>query len=161
MVDITQEPTSSTLSELAPYSVSFTIPELANATAQLLGPGWTSGPRRWGTCGALIGPYKTLFLFRVDDDSDLVIEYRPDASDPFPATPDLPSGVEPLQYDDGVWLEDAEPEDGVDALAARCAAAIRAVTGYEPADLDFESSASRQHHIDTGRYLRKNEAESV
>ncbi|MFM9452525.1 hypothetical protein [Streptomyces europaeiscabiei] len=142
-------------------SDDFTIPGLAKATAQRLGPLWRSGPRRWGTCGALTGPYETLFLLRVDEESSLLLEYRRDPADPFPDAPDLPDGVEVLQFDDGVFFEDAVPEDGLRALADRCAAAIRAITAYDPSEWDTESSASRQHYIDTGRYLRKGEAEEA
>ncbi|QDN54062.1 hypothetical protein [Streptomyces sp. S1D4-20] len=144
-----------------PSSGHFTLPDLVRATAKLLGPGWKSGPRRWGTCGALTGPYETSFLFCVDDQSDLLIEYRRDVADSFPDSPDLPDGVEELQFDEGVWLEEAAPEDGLKALAVRCAAAIRAITNYDPDDWDFESSASRQYYVDTGRYLRKGEAEAA
>ncbi|MFF9901308.1 hypothetical protein [Streptomyces longispororuber] len=131
----------------------FSISDISRATARLLGPGWLAESGSWGVSGSLCGPYLTEFVFVVDYEGDLAIEFRPATNDGFPEVPELPDGV--IRSDQGVYLYLASAADGLKALAERSAAAIRAVTGYDPAEFDFESSASRQHHTDTGRYLRK------
>lgn len=137
----------------------FSISDIARATARLLGQGWTAESGYWGVSGALAGPYTAEFEFVVDYQGDLTLTYTQYEDDGFPDSPELPDGVK--ECGEGVYLELASAADGLDNLAERSAAAIRAVTGYDPADFDFEASASRQHHIDTGRYLRKGEAEKA
>ncbi|WP_435853929.1 hypothetical protein [Streptomyces misionensis] len=118
--------------DLGTYTAGFTVHGLANATAHLLGPDWSSGPHNRGARASLTGPYETSFLFRMDDDETLAVELS--AADQFPAKPDLPDGAKPLRSGpSGMWFKDPEPDDGIDALAARCAAAIRAIIGYTPA----------------------------
>jgi hypothetical protein len=48
-------------------------------------------------------------------------------------------------------------------LAGACTAlsVTSAFTGWAVRPVDTESSASRQHYVDTGRYLRKGETEEV
>ncbi|MGW9032725.1 hypothetical protein ACWGQ5_54145 [Streptomyces sp. NPDC055722] len=133
----------------------FSISDLARATARLLGDGWDAESGPWGTSGTLSGPYITSFEFVVDYEGDLVILYDGYPDDGFPEVSDLPDDVH--AYKDGLSLPLACAADGLEALAQLCAAAIRAVTG----DHDTTSSASRQHHIDTGRYLAPGEAEQV
>ncbi|MER6616350.1 hypothetical protein [Streptomyces xantholiticus] len=137
----------------------FSISDIARATAKLLGHGWMAESGYWGVTGAVAGPYTAEFEFVVDYQGDLTIAYTPREADRFPDCPELPDGVK--ECGEGVSLELACAADGLDSLAERSAAAIRAVAAYDPNDFDFESSASRQHHIDTGRYLRKGEAEAV
>lgn len=95
----------------------------------------------------------------MDYQGDLTITYTPSSVDGFPDVPELLDGVKECR--EGVYLELASAAGGLDRLAERSAATIRAITGYDPDAFDFESSASRQHHIDTGRYLRKGEAEQA
>ncbi|GBQ04370.1 hypothetical protein SSP531S_58640 [Streptomyces spongiicola] len=137
----------------------FSISDTARATAQLLGRGWTAESGYWGVTGALTGPYTAEFEFVVDYQGDLTLAYTLCVADGFPDSPELPEGAK--ECGDGVYLELACAADGLDRLAERSAAAIRAVTGYDPDHFDFKSSASRQHYIDTGRYLRKGEAEKA
>ncbi|MFE5923160.1 hypothetical protein [Streptomyces sp. NPDC056468] len=137
----------------------FAISDIARATAKLLGQGWTAESGYWGVTGALAGPYTAEFEFVVDYQGDLILTYTPYEADGFPDSPELPDGVK--ECGEGVYRDLASAADGLDNLAERAAAAIRAVTGYNPDDFDFESSASRQHHIDTGRYLRKGEVEQA
>ncbi|MGW2421495.1 hypothetical protein ACWC0C_19975 [Streptomyces sp. NPDC001709] len=137
----------------------FSISDIARATAKLLGQGWTAESGYWGVTGALVGPYVAEFEFVVDYQGELTLTYTPYSVDGFPDDPELPEGVK--ECGEGVYLELASVADGLDNLAERSAAAIRAVTGYDPDAFDFESSASRQHHIDTGRYLRKGDAEQA
>ncbi|QFG13323.1 hypothetical protein SEA_GILGAMESH_131 [Streptomyces phage Gilgamesh] len=137
----------------------FSISDIARATARLLGKGWMAEAGYWGVTGAVAGPYVAEFEFVVDYQGDLTITYSPYEVDGFPEVPELPEGVK--ECGEGVYLELACSADGLDSLAERSAAAIRAVTGYTPDAFDFESSASRQHHIDTGRYLRKGEADQA
>ncbi|MDI3101969.1 hypothetical protein QJ054_33585 [Streptomyces sp. AN-3] len=137
----------------------FSVSDIARATARLLGAGWTAESGYWGTTGVVCGPFTATFGFLVDDEGDLCIAYDNYPVDGFPESPDLPDQVG--TWDVGVYLEEAAALDGLDDLAERAAAAIRAITGYNPDDFDFQSSASRQHHIDTGRYLRKGEAEEA
>ncbi|MCX4976503.1 hypothetical protein [Streptomyces sp. NBC_00620] len=107
----------------------FSISDIARATARLLGAGWTAESGHWGTTGSVSGPFRASFTFLVDDEGDLCIAYDELVVDEFPETPELPDGVD--EYDDGVFLEDASAAEGLDALAARSAAAIRAVTGRD------------------------------
>ncbi|MGW0191147.1 hypothetical protein ACWDV7_36215 [Streptomyces sp. NPDC003362] len=118
----------------------FSISDIARATAQLLGDGWTATSGRRGTSGTVYGPYVASFLFVVvDDEQDLCITFEANYdSDGLPEHPDLPHGVK--DYDGGVYVEGASAADGLDTLVARCAAAIRAITGYDPDDCDSESS---------------------
>ncbi|MFI8944868.1 hypothetical protein [Streptomyces syringium] len=138
----------------------FSISDIAHATAQLLGRAWTAESGLWGARGAVYGPYCASFEFAVDNEGDFIIEYEAHfVDDAFPEYPTLPEGVK--DYIGGVYIELASEFDGLESLATKAAAAIRAASGYDPDDFDFTSSASRQHHIDTGRYLRKGEAEEV
>ncbi|MFK0279477.1 hypothetical protein ACIQVL_03250 [Streptomyces sp. NPDC090499] len=140
------------------YEYPFSVSDIARATAKLLGQGWTAESGSFGTSGTVFGPYVAKFVFSVDYEGELCIGFSHYEDDDFPPAP-LPEGVR--DYDEGLFLEGASATDGLDHLAELSAATIRAVTGYNPADWDFESSASRQHYIDTGRYLRVGEAESV
>ncbi|MEU2969018.1 hypothetical protein ABZ687_29075 [Streptomyces ardesiacus] len=138
----------------------FSISDIARATARLLGPGWSAESGYWGVTGVVSGHLCAAdFEFLIDGDGDLCISYDHFVADGFPETPELPDEVK--DYAEGVYLPTACSAHGLDALAERSAAAIRAVTGYNADDYDFESSASRQHYIDTGRYLRKGEAEQA
>ncbi|MFE1206395.1 hypothetical protein ACFW5V_32430 [Streptomyces sp. NPDC058762] len=137
----------------------FSISDIARATARLLGAGWRAESGYWGVTGAIAGPYDSEFEFVVDYDGDLSITYTPYEVDSFPDEPELPENVK--DCGEGVYLERACVADGLDTLAERSAAAIRAVSGYNADDFDFESSASRQHYIDTGRFLRKGETEPI
>ncbi|GAA5070569.1 hypothetical protein [Streptomyces similanensis] len=137
----------------------FSVSDIARAAAHQLGDGWSAESGPWGVTGTVSGPYNAKFTMAVDYDNDLCISWDRFVGDGFPEHPELPESV--CDYDDGVYLELAAACDGLEYLADRSAAAIRAVTGYNPDDYDFESSASRQHHADTGRYLRKGEAESA
>ncbi|MYX26821.1 hypothetical protein GTY75_09090 [Streptomyces sp. SID8381] len=108
------------------------IAAISQATARLLGGDWGSVCSYWGTTGYLRGPFATQFTFCADESEpdqggDLAILYTPDPADGFPERPTLPEGV--VRIMDGVCFEDASPDDGVDALAKRCAAVIRAITG--------------------------------
>ncbi|MFE5406813.1 hypothetical protein ACFQ9Z_37090 [Streptomyces sp. NPDC056580] len=67
----------------------------------------------------------------MDYEGDLCIVYEAHPRDRFPDSPTLPEGV--TKYDQGVYLEHASAADGLDALAERSAAAIRAITGRHPA----------------------------
>ncbi|MEV0965523.1 hypothetical protein AB0J25_23585 [Streptomyces sp. NPDC049910] len=105
----------------------FSISDIARATARLLGDGWTAESGSWGITGTLAGPCSTEFTFCVDYEDDLVIAYRYTTDDDFPDAPKLPEGA--LKCDAGVYLELASASDGLDSLAERSAAAIRAITG--------------------------------
>ncbi|MFE6639536.1 hypothetical protein ACFVFT_38520 [Streptomyces tendae] len=105
----------------------FSISDIARATARLLGDGWTAESGCWGVSGTLSGPCSTDFAFVVDYEDDLIIEYRYSTDDDFPEDPELPKAA--IKCDSGVYLERASASDGLDALAERSAAAIRAITG--------------------------------
>ncbi|MFF8431019.1 hypothetical protein ACF07Y_38980 [Streptomyces sp. NPDC016566] len=137
----------------------FSISDIARATAARLGVGWQAESGYWGIDGSVAGPYMAEFGFTVDHEGDLCITFRRFDEDGLPEDPALPDGVQ--GHGEGMYLEEASAADGLDNLAERSAAAIRAITGYDPHDFDFESSTSRQHYIDTGRYLPKGEAEAV
>ncbi|MFD8903069.1 hypothetical protein [Streptomyces ardesiacus] len=81
----------------------------------------------WGITGTLAGPYSTKFTFCIDYEDDLVIAYRYSTDDDFPKDPELPERA--IKCDAGVYLELASAADGLDSLAERSAAAIRAITG--------------------------------
>jgi hypothetical protein len=137
----------------------FSISDIARATARLLGDGWSAESGPWGVTGTVSGPYTTSFEFVVDYEGDLAIRYASYTADGFLEEPELPQDVR--DHKEGVYLYLACSADGLDSLAERCAAAIRAVTGYDPSQWDMTSSASRQHHVDTGRYLRTGDAERL
>ncbi|SEE82861.1 hypothetical protein SAMN05216483_6684 [Streptomyces sp. 2131.1] len=138
----------------------FSISDIARATAQLLGPGWSAESGPWGVYGVISGhPYVADFVIEVDYEGDLTISYTGYEDDSLPESPELPEGV--ADRPGGVYLVEAYAGDGLKALAERAAAALRAVTGYDPAAWDLTSSASCQHYIDTGRYLRAGDAESA
>lgn len=105
----------------------FSVSDIARATARLLGADWTAESGPWGTTGTLTGPHSADFTFLVDEESDLLIDYRYSTDDDFPEHPELPDGV--LTCDSGVYLELASSTDGLDALAEKSAAAVRAITG--------------------------------
>ncbi|MFF8431748.1 hypothetical protein ACF07Y_42815 [Streptomyces sp. NPDC016566] len=105
----------------------FSISDIAYATAKLLGDGWMAESGPWGISGVVAGPYSTEITFCIDYEADLVIEYRYSTDDDFPDKPELPDGV--VTSDAGVYLELACAGDGLDMLADRAAAAIRAVSG--------------------------------
>ena len=132
----------------------FNASELAVATAELLGDGWTANS---AGAGVVSGPYIAPFSLWMD--SGWCILFDQLVEDAFPEKPKLPTYVEDDIY--GVYLTGHDAPDRLSELAPRIAEAIRAVTGYDPNNFDFTSSASRQHHRDTGRYLRKVAADSV
>ncbi|KNE81387.1 hypothetical protein AB0B04_18860 [Streptomyces xinghaiensis] len=106
----------------------FSISDIAHATAHLLGEDWNAESRPWGISGALSGPFLTPFDLLVNKEDELVIEYTTRyAYDALPAKPDLPQ--ETYACDGGVYLRLAHPAHGLEELAQRAAAAIRAVTG--------------------------------
>lgn len=106
----------------------FSISDIAHATSALLGDDWTAEAGHWGTTGTLSGPYSTDFVFLIDEEGDLCIDYRYSTDDAFPDKPTLPEDA--IACDLGVYLEYATSIDGLDSLAGRAAAAIRAVTGH-------------------------------
>jgi hypothetical protein len=103
----------------------FSVSDIAHATARVLGDGWMAEAGYWGTTGYVCGPEGVTFVFRVDDDGDLCIEFEASYRDEAPKGPALPDGVR--SYWGGVILESASAVDGLDHLAQRSAAAIRAV----------------------------------
>ncbi|MEU6462208.1 hypothetical protein [Streptomyces sp. NPDC046976] len=106
----------------------FSVSDIARATALILGPGWTAESGTWGVSGTLSGPCSTDFTFYVDYEGDLTVDYQYSTDDhDFPEEPQLPEGVR--RCDTGVCLEGACSVDGLEALAQKCAATIRAVTG--------------------------------
>ncbi|KNE78790.1 hypothetical protein AB0B04_18915 [Streptomyces xinghaiensis] len=107
----------------------FSISDIAHATAQLLGEGWSAESGPWGTSGVVSSPYPTGtgFEFLVDYECDLVIHYERYACDAFPENPELPRDVHAC--DGGIYLGAACAADGLEDLARRSAAAIRAITG--------------------------------
>ena len=113
--------------ELPKTEYRFHTSDLGNATAALLGDGWTATPHRWGTGSAISGPYVTSFTLLVNDDNDLCIAFDQYDADALPETPELPTGVD--VYDNGVYLTEASAADAPGDLAARVATAIRAITG--------------------------------
>ncbi|MEU5748163.1 hypothetical protein ABZ804_21825 [Streptomyces sp. NPDC047726] len=137
----------------------FAVSDLARAVRALLGKGWTAESGHWGTTGTLTGPYTASFTFQIDYEGDLCVEYDLLVCDAWPESPSLPDDFR--DWDHGVYLALACSADGLDRLAEQHADAIRAITGYDPADYDFESPASRQHFTAHGRYLRVGEAEQV
>jgi len=106
----------------------FSISDIPRAVARLLGPGWSAESGYWGTSGTLAGPFNASFTFMVDDEGDLCIEYDYMEADAWPESPTLPDGIRTFDY--GVYLELASAADGLEVLAERAAAAIRAVTGH-------------------------------
>ncbi|GAA2439293.1 hypothetical protein [Streptomyces glaucus] len=106
----------------------FSISDIARATARILGDGWTAESGFWGVTGVVAPPRATtVFEFTTDYQGDLSITYEAHPRDNFPTAPALPDGVK--AYDEGVYLEGASATDGLDALAQRSAAVIRAITG--------------------------------
>jgi hypothetical protein len=105
----------------------FSISDIARATARLLGDGWTAESGCWGVSGTLAGPCSTRFTFRIDEEDDLTIAYSYSTDNDFPQDPRLPEGV--IRCDAGAYLELASAAEGLDNLAERSAAAIRAITG--------------------------------
>ncbi|WUT01795.1 hypothetical protein OHA46_34120 (plasmid) [Streptomyces sp. NBC_00708] len=142
----------------APYTPApgteypFSVSDIAYATAALLGNSWSAESGHWGVTGVLSGPCATSFVFTVDYEGDLCIQYDRFEADALPDSPNLPLGVQ--AWAEGVYLEDASAVDGLDDVALLSADAISAVLGQ----LDTESPASRQHYILTGRFLRQGEA---
>ncbi|MFI7012621.1 hypothetical protein [Streptomyces sp. NPDC050145] len=109
----------------------FSISDIAYATARALSAGWLADSGSWGVTGylELPGVHTTVFKIGVDEDSDLYIEYTRYEDDAFPDSPQLPDRVK--YYDAGVYLDEARADEGLEELAERCAAAIRAVTGRD------------------------------
>lgn len=107
----------------------FSVSDIARATARLLGPDWMAESGAWGVSGTLSGPHSADFAFFVDEESDLCIGFRHSTDDDWPETPELPEGV--LSCDFGVYLELATSAEGLDNLAERSAAAVRAITGAQ------------------------------
>ncbi|MFI8206656.1 hypothetical protein [Streptomyces sp. NPDC085937] len=107
----------------------FSISDIARATARILGPDWMAESGYWGVSGTLSGPRSAQFEFFIDEWGDLCIGFRRSTDDNWPEEPELPDGI--LRGDFGVYLELASAADGLDSLAERSAAAVRAVTGAQ------------------------------
>jgi hypothetical protein len=141
----------------------FTIADIADETAKLLGQGWRSRAWNFGASGTVLGPYVTGFRLNLDHENDLCIDFDRWQLDRdengFPETPELPDFVG--DCGNGVFLFSTTAKTTLKGLAKQCAAAIRAASGYNPDDYDFTSSASSQHYIETGRYLRKGQADQA
>ncbi|MFD5079668.1 hypothetical protein [Streptomyces sp. NPDC058371] len=104
---------------------AITVARIAEAAAIRLGHGWSTDPSTWGSTAEFIGPHDVGFSLIEDYEGDLVLEYDRQR---FPDSIELPEGVE--AFDGGVYLPLATPADGLDALAQRCADAIRAITHH-------------------------------
>ncbi|MFI7368054.1 hypothetical protein ACIBO4_38520 [Streptomyces sp. NPDC050149] len=71
--------------------------------------------------------YAASFTFLIDNDGDLCMTYALTAADGWPDSPQLPAGFQ--EFSAGVFLPDACVTDGLDHIAERHAAAVRAITG--------------------------------
>ncbi|MGW0033030.1 hypothetical protein ACWDXD_24840 [Streptomyces sp. NPDC003314] len=105
----------------------FSVSDIARAAIVLLGPDWHAESGAFGATGTISGPSTGRFGLLVDGEGDLLIEVPQYEGDDWPESPELPDGIK--DYDDGVYLEGASASDGLDSLAAKVAAAVRAVTG--------------------------------
>ncbi|WP_405416411.1 hypothetical protein [Streptomyces rubiginosohelvolus] len=80
-----------------------------------------------GATGTLSGPFIGDFAFETDYEGDLTMSFSRYTDDNWPETPTLPDGFETC--DEGVYLVGASASDGLEYLAAKYAAAVRAITG--------------------------------
>ncbi|MFG2767811.1 hypothetical protein [Streptomyces rubiginosohelvolus] len=105
----------------------FSVFDIARAVSALLGDDWMAESGYWGTTGSLSGPFTASFTFAVDHDGDLVMSFDRMVDDGSPQAPTLPEDF----YDgaEGVHLTTASASDGLEYLAAKYAAAVRAITG--------------------------------
>lgn len=104
----------------------FAVSDIARAVSALLGDDWTAESGYWGTTGSLSGPFTASFTFLVDEEGDLVMEFEME-DDTWPESPTLPEDFH--ECDGGVYLEVASASDGLEHLAEKYAAAVRAITG--------------------------------
>ncbi|MFJ4880131.1 hypothetical protein ACIP93_33655 [Streptomyces sp. NPDC088745] len=117
----------------APYTPApgteypFSVSDIARATAHLLGSEWGAESGFFGVTGTVFGPFTSSFTLLVDYEGDLCIAYDRFVCDGFPEHPELPKHIR--EYDDGVYLEASSASEGLETLAERCAAAIRACVG--------------------------------
>ncbi|MGW3335584.1 hypothetical protein ACWDF9_34165 [Streptomyces rubiginosohelvolus] len=106
----------------------FSVSDIARAVSALLGDAWMAkSTGSWGTTGTLSGPFIGDFAFETDYESDLTISFSRYTDDNWPQTPTLPDGFEAC--DEGVYLVGASASDGLEHLAEKYAAAVRAITG--------------------------------
>ncbi|MFB6700249.1 hypothetical protein [Streptomyces rubiginosohelvolus] len=105
----------------------FSVSDIARAVSVILGDAWIAESGYWGTTGSLSGPFTASFTFLVDEEGDLVMEFDDMEDDAWPESPTLPADFH--ECDGGVYLELASASDGLEHLAEKYAAAVRAITG--------------------------------
>ncbi|MFD4795063.1 hypothetical protein [Streptomyces anulatus] len=105
----------------------FAVSDIARAVSALLGDDWTAESGYWGTTGSLSGPFTASFTFLVDEEGDLVMAFDRMEDEAWPDSPTLPEDFH--ECDGGVYLELASASDGLEHLAEKYAAAVRAITG--------------------------------
>ncbi|MFI6142385.1 hypothetical protein ACIBCC_29865 [Streptomyces griseus] len=105
----------------------FSVSDVARAVSALLGDDWMAESGHWGTTGKLSGLFVESFTFETDYEGDLILAFGRSAADEWPRSPELPEGFQTC--DDGVFLEVASASDGLEHLAEKYAAAVRAITG--------------------------------
>ncbi|WP_399554018.1 hypothetical protein [Streptomyces anulatus] len=105
----------------------FSVSDIARAVSALLGDAWTAESGSWGTTGTLSGPFIGDFAFGTDYESDLTMSFSRCTDDNWPESPTLPEDFH--ECDGGVYLELASASDGLEHLAEKYAAAVRAITG--------------------------------
>lgn len=109
----------------------FSISDIARATARILGKGWMAESGPWGTTGTISASYVAEFVLYIDADDDLCIDFTRYTDDGWPDADSVSLPDEVEAFSGGVYLKGACSVDGLEALAERCAAAIRAITGTE------------------------------
>lgn len=108
-------------------TTTFDLAHLGEETAKLLRGDWTTRTNIWGTEPTLHTARTKTYVSMYADDNHLFFSYHSLGEGDLPAWPELPEGAE---WDsDNIYLVNAHPEHGVAALAARCAAVIRAALG--------------------------------
>ncbi|MFH8439313.1 hypothetical protein ACH4A3_29330 [Streptomyces sp. NPDC018007] len=105
----------------------FSVSDIARAVSAFLGDAWIAESGHWGTTGSLSGPFIASFTFLVDEEGDLLMTFDRMEGDAWPESPTLPEGFH--ECDGGVHLELAAACDGLEHLAEKYAAAVRAITG--------------------------------
>ncbi|WUT01794.1 hypothetical protein OHA46_34115 (plasmid) [Streptomyces sp. NBC_00708] len=132
---------------------SFSIFDIARAAAGILSDDWKAESGDWGVTASIFNGVRS-FCLAVDEEDELCLDYDRPSYERLPDV--LPPGV--VAYGGGLFFEAAHAAEGLNALSAKVASAVRAVSTDTPAripEIPVPTTAMElgRAHAEHGPYL--------
>ncbi|MEU2026921.1 hypothetical protein ABZ565_33010 [Streptomyces sp. NPDC016469] len=108
----------------------FSIFDIAHAAVGILSGDWKVESGEWGVTASIFNDARS-FCLAVDEGGDLCLDYDRPSHERLPDV--LPQGV--VSYGGGLVFEAACADEGLNALSAKVASAVRAATTGTPAPM--------------------------